>query len=248
MQIKVMTYNIHHGRGTDKQFNLERIAAVVEEHEAELVGLNEVDRHFSKRSEFLDQAAWLANRLNMHHAFGAALTVRARGSGRLRQYGNAFLSRHPITAYKNHPFPFDFRLTEGRALLEIEVQTPERTLKIYVTHLSLNPFLHKKQTDFIVNKLANELQPVILLGDWNMRPRSAAWKKIGRQLTDVCQAAGEGPCLTYPAKRPRSQLDYIFVSRHFQVLSVTVPGKHAGASDHLPLLATLRLNGKASFS
>ena len=50
-----------------------------------------------------------------------------------------------------------------------------------------------------------------------------------------------GPIYTYPSKKPKSQLDYIFVSKHIQITSVEIVGKSPEASDHLPLKATLRL-------
>lgn len=48
-----MTFNMHHGRGTDGKLSLERIANVIEESKADLIGLNEVDKHFSKEAIIL---------------------------------------------------------------------------------------------------------------------------------------------------------------------------------------------------
>lgn len=161
----------------------------------------------------------------------------------LRQYGNALLSRYPIVSKKNHLFDFYSGIIEGRALLEINLQIHEQPLKMYVTHLSLNPLIHKMQTDFIVKKIVDDHQPVMILGDWNMKPGAEAWKKITRHLTDVCNVAGKGSCYTFPSFRPKSQLDYIFVSQNIHITSVDVVKKIPVASDHLPLKATLILNG-----
>lgn len=242
MRLNVMTFNIHHGRGIDGQLNLNRISEVLEACEADVIGLNEVDRYFAKRSDFADQARWLANRLQMHQAFGAAVTLKAKAGGKTGQFGNAVLSRYPIVSQENHSFDFRSRIFEGRALLETSLQIDGQLLKIYVTHLSLNPFFHNKQTDFIVRKVADDQQPAIVLGDWNMRPGAGAWIKITRHLTDVCQAAGQAAFYTFPSFQPKSQLDYIFVSRHFHVSSVEVVQTFPAASDHLPLKATLILN------
>ncbi|GAX90724.1 endonuclease/exonuclease/phosphatase family protein [Effusibacillus lacus] len=239
MKIKVMTFNIHHGKGTDTKLNMNRIVKVMKESDADLIGLNEVDRNFSSRSEFMDQAAWLGEQLNMNHAYGAALTQNERGTGRLRQYGNALLSRYPIVSEKNHLFDFYSGLIEGRSLLETRLQIEGQALDVYITHLSLNPFLHKKQTDFILKKAADTKLPVLLLGDWNMRPGAKAWRKVTRHLTDVCDAAGTGSLHTFPSSRPRTQLDYIFVSRGFHIESAEVIKTIPEASDHLPLTAEL---------
>lgn len=73
--LTVATYNIHHGAGADEVLDLERIARVVKDTGADVVGLQEVDRHWSSRSNFVDQANWLAERLDMHVAYGANLDL-----------------------------------------------------------------------------------------------------------------------------------------------------------------------------
>lgn len=236
-----MTFNMHHGRGTDGKLSLERIASVIEESKADLIGLNEVDKHFSKRSDYIDQISWLAKHLKMEQAFGGGITLRSKDSKVCRQYGNAFLSRYPIVLEKNNLLAFGPRIIEGRSLLEIHVQLCEQLLKVYVTHLSLNPLLRKKQVNFIIEKIMNEPHPVIIMGDWNMRSGAREWKKMSEYFTDVCEAAGKGAYYTFPSSRPRLQLDYIFVSRDIHTVSVEVIKKTSVASDHLPLKATLLL-------
>jgi endonuclease/exonuclease/phosphatase family metal-dependent hydrolase len=239
-----MTFNMHHGRGTDKKLSLERIAEVIQESQADLIGLNEVDRHFSKRSNYMNQVSWLAKHLKMNQAFGETVTLQAKGSTVVRQYGNAFLSRYPIALEKNHSFTVGSGITEGRSLLEIQVQLDKQLLKVYVTHLSLNPFIHKKQTDFIVEKTRGSSHPIVIMGDWNMRPGAKAWKRMTRYFADVGEVVGKGVCYTFPSFRPKLQLDYIFVSHDIHISSVEVIKKIPAASDHLPLKATLLLTQK----
>jgi endonuclease/exonuclease/phosphatase family metal-dependent hydrolase len=79
------------------------------------------------------------------------------------------------------------------------------------------------------------------MGDWNMRPDSAAWRKLSSHLTDVSRAKGK-KLLTYPAPHPRWQLDYIFVNPEWRVIQAEVSTPLPQASDHLPLIAKLRLD------
>ncbi len=72
-QLTVLSYNLHHGVGVDGALDLDRVAAVIRDSGADVVALQEVDRHWSARSEFVDQAAVLADKLGMHHAYGANL-------------------------------------------------------------------------------------------------------------------------------------------------------------------------------
>ena len=46
LELKVMTFNIRHGKGMDERVNLERIAKVINKNSVDIIGLNEVDNHF----------------------------------------------------------------------------------------------------------------------------------------------------------------------------------------------------------
>lgn len=57
MTMKLVTYNIHYGKGQDGRFDLKRIADAVRG--ADIIGLQEVDLYW-QRSGGLDQASDLA--------------------------------------------------------------------------------------------------------------------------------------------------------------------------------------------
>ncbi|MBS4201697.1 endonuclease/exonuclease/phosphatase family protein [Bacillus sp. FJAT-49732] len=238
LKIKAMTFNIHHGKGMDKLTDLYRIANIIDQCGADVIALNEVDSHFSKRSLFEDQAGWLANELNMDYAFSPSIFKKDKNLQEPRQYGNALLSRHPIIAKESHLFKIS-RLTEGRSLLETKIQIQKCSLKMAVTHLSLNPIIHRKQTDVIIGRYQKNTNPTILMGDWNMKPGSKGWEKITKEFQDVWEEAGKGSGYTYPSFQPRSRLDYIFASRDFEIIHAEVVNKVSEASDHLPVVATL---------
>jgi endonuclease/exonuclease/phosphatase family metal-dependent hydrolase len=239
MEIKVMTYNIHHGKGKDGKLNLQRIADKVAASGADVFGLNEVDKVFSARSNHIDQISWLSAELNMQQSFGPSITLESKETSSVRQYGNALLSRHPIKFETNHMIQNRRWFVEGRALLETTIQNGDQLVKIYVTHLSLNPLLQRNQVNFIINKLQSEKLPIILMGDLNMKRGSQTWKKLTGQLTDVCYEAFLKPCSTFPSTKPKSQLDYIFISSNFHIDHVEVLKHDPKASDHLPIKATL---------
>lgn len=242
LKLNVMTFNMHHGRGTDRKVDLKRIANVIRESKADLIGLNEVDRYFSKRSSYVDQISWLAKELNMDHAYGQAISLHPKGSLEFREYGNAILSRYPVIDKQNHLFLYRSRLMENRSLLEVHIELPQQLLKSYVTHLSLNPFIHNRQTNFILQHCRNHSLPTIIMGDWNMSTKSRAWRKVTREFVDVCHKGEKNCYYTFPSSRPKSQLDYIFVSRDLHVDSVDVVHYDPSASDHLPLQAALTIH------
>ncbi|KJD52313.1 endonuclease, partial [Bacillus amyloliquefaciens] len=165
MKFGIMTFNIHHGKGRDRRVDLERTAGVIAESGCDIVGLNEVDQHFSNRSDYEDQIGSLAEQLNMHYAYCPSLSLSSGDSSVNRQYGNALLTRFPIVKERHHSFNFVKGLIEGRSLLEADVRIGDRLLRVFVTHLSLNPWLHGKQTDFLIERVQESDLPVIVMGD-----------------------------------------------------------------------------------
>ncbi len=235
-----MTYNIHHGKGMDKQIDLTRIAEVIQRSDVDIVGLNEVDKHFSKRSHYQDQVYELAKKLNMYHGYGPAISLKSKNSYEQRQYGNALLSRYPIIQTKTHYFNFIPWLTESRSLLDAAIQINKKFVQIDVTHLSLNPILHQMQTNFIMNQCKKYTRPLIIMGDCNMKPGSRGWNKINSHFQDVWNAAGNGEGYTYSSNRPRYRLDYIFTSPDLYIINTELVTVKPMASDHFPLKTTLR--------
>ncbi|WP_221566831.1 endonuclease/exonuclease/phosphatase family protein [Alkalihalobacillus sp. TS-13] len=244
MELKIMTYNIRHGKGTDKKLDIHRIIKVLMDSDADIIGLNEVDKQFSKRSEFMDQAESIASALEMAYVFGPAITMKSGGEGECRRYGSAILTRFPILKSTNHPFDFLPGIVEDRALLEVLIEIESKTVAVYTTHLSLAPFLHGRQTDFIIDHVTKKNIPTIIMGDWNMKPFSSSWRSVTEQLNDTWfeQHGDKELGHTYPSKKPRMKLDYIFTNEFFQVKDAKVLKENKKASDHLPLCTTLKFN------
>ncbi|PLS14658.1 endonuclease [Bacillus sp. M6-12] len=243
MEIKVMSFNIHQGRGIDKKLDLQRIAEVIKYSQADIIGLNEVDRFFSARSRFEDQALYLANELEMNYVYGPAVTIDTPAENNPRQFGNAILTRFQIVKSENHPFDFLPKVVEDRALLEVTVKAGKQEVTAFTTHLSLTPFLHQRQATFIVNAVKKSKGPSFVMGDWNMTPYSIAWRKVTKSLkdawleTNLSLRGGN----TFPSARPFRRLDYIFTGKELEPVDCRIINSDIQASDHLPVLATLQI-------
>ncbi|HMP06433.1 MAG TPA: endonuclease/exonuclease/phosphatase family protein, partial [Lacipirellulaceae bacterium] len=87
---RVMTYNIHSCLGVDGKLSFARIARVIASARADVVALQEVDCR-RRRSQRADQAAAIAEQLEMHSLYFPVLDVDGE------QYGLAVLSRWPLT-------------------------------------------------------------------------------------------------------------------------------------------------------
>ena len=84
VDLRILTYNIHHGEGTDGLLDLERLAGVIGEARPDGVALQEVDAG-TERAGGIDQAAAIAGHLGWEHAFAEAMPYQG-GS-----YGEALL-------------------------------------------------------------------------------------------------------------------------------------------------------------
>ncbi|MBA8823840.1 endonuclease/exonuclease/phosphatase family metal-dependent hydrolase [Saccharopolyspora lacisalsi] len=237
--VTVLSYNIHHGEGVDGTLDLGRVAEVIRDSGAGVVALQEVDRHWSARSDFADQAQELARRLGMHHAYGANLDRDPAAPGQpRRQYGTAILSRFPIVSSRNTPLP---NLGgEQRGLLQARITVCGRTASVYSTHLQHdNAAERAAQTEAVADLVGSATEPVILAGDLNARPGSPEMEPIRFSFTDTFAVAGTGDGATYPATDPSARIDYVVTNDHVRTRSAEV--LRSPASDHLPVRAEVAL-------
>src|SRR5918995_5596510 len=240
-ELRVASFNIHHGVGLDGLLDLERIAAVVEETDAEVVGLQEVDNHWSERSNFVDQATWLAERLDMQVRFGANLDLDppAPGAPR-RQYGTAILSAHRIRAWTNTLLP---RISDGgeqRGLLEVQIKVRGIPVRVFNTHLQHDSQVERlAQVDRIRQVLATANESVVLLGDLNATPDTPEIAGLTDLLVDAWVTAGVGDGYTFDAATPHTRIDYVMSSG--DIVARTAAVVTTDSSDHLPVVADLAL-------
>jgi endonuclease/exonuclease/phosphatase family metal-dependent hydrolase len=241
--LRVATFNIHHGVGLDGVLDLARIAATVERTGAEVVGLQEVDRHWSARSNFVDQATWLAQLLNMHLAFGANLDLDppAPGAPR-RQFGTAILSTYRIRATTNTLLPRPLG-GEQRGLLEARIKVRGIPVRVFNTHLQHDSQVERlDQVAQIREVLATATESMVLLGDLNATPDTPEIAGLTDRLVDAWVTAGVGDGFTFDAATPHARIDYVMSSDN--VVARTAAVVTTDAADHLPVVADLALPGQ----
>lgn len=239
-QLRVATFNIQHGAGLDDLVDLERIAQTLEESGAGVIGLQEVDRYWSDRSGLVDQAGWLAERLEMHVVYGANLDVDPdTPDAPRRQYGTAILSRYPILETRNTLLPRP-EGGEQRGLLEALIKVRGTKVRVFNTHLQHNSEVERlAQIDQIRARLTEVAEPVVLLGDLNATPDSEELARLTEDLVDVWVVAGEGEGYTYNAADPYARIDYVMSSSDVVANAALV--MTTDASDHLPVVVDLTL-------
>lgn len=231
-RLRVLCYNIHHGRGTDGRVDLPRLARVIRAAEPDLVALQEVDRK-TRRTGGVDQTAELARLTGLKGRFGKG---RDYDGG---EYGQAILSRFPLGEAKVHKLS-ETQPRDERIAVEVPVKVGEREISFVSTHLHhLSREFRKQQAAKLNELFGGEERPVILAGDLNATPDSPPLKTLSKKWT----VAGSGrPLLTFPSAKPVKQIDYILFrpETRFREVSIEVIDE-AVASDHRPLLAVLEL-------
>jgi endonuclease/exonuclease/phosphatase family metal-dependent hydrolase len=225
--MRLATFNILHGRSlADGRVDVDRFADAVQELDAELLALQEVDRD-QPRSHRADLTATAAGAMGaVDSQFAAAIAgtpgaawTAATGHERpgTAAYGIALLSRYPVQQWQVFRLPtIPIRLPmwlpdpgkvkvlkeEPRAALVAVVDTPRGRLTVVNTHLSFVPGWNRVQLRRLRRDLTAFSGPLVLMGDLNMTPPTPAAVTGWRPLAEA---------LTFPAGAPKRQLDHVLL-------------------------------------
>lgn len=239
VKLRTMSYNIHHGVGMDDLLDLNRIADVIAKADPDIVGLQEVDKHYSGRSNWEDQGKYLAEKLDMHYAYGVNLNyepVSQSPEKAHRQYGTAILSKYPIVANEN--YHLDSSGKEQRGLLKTTIQVDGVQVHFYTTHLGLTPEERTLQVQQVMQLVSQQKEPSIIVGDFNAWSLSKAMKPILSEYWDAF--AKKSFANTSNSKFPYQRIDYI-LAKADRVQFSSQKVLRTKASDHLPIVANITL-------
>ena len=246
--LRVMSYNILHGAGTDGAFDLSRTAETIRAQHPDVVGLQEVDDHWDVRSNFVDEPSALAHALHMHVFFGAIYDLPPLTAGAPdRRYGVAILSRFPIVHAVDHeitrlstqdPNPIP---APAPGFPEAVVNVHGTLVHVFDTHLDYraDPSVRQLQVGDTVRIMRAAGGQQVLVGDFNATWDAPELAGLHDILTDAWTATGQPGGETYPAEAPDVRIDHITFTPGITVRDATVPVTLA--SDHRPVVADLVL-------
>lgn len=229
---RVMTFNIHHGRGLDDQVNLERIAALIQSERADIVALQEVDKGVA-RTDRRDLPAELAALTGMTAIFSNNFNFQGG------EYGNAILTKFPVRQWRNHHYQM-LRVGEQRGLLQATLNIHGREILFLNTHIDYRGDDAERWmnvAEIETGARAHPDKPIILCGDFNDTPGSRVHRRLAETFTDVWELAGVGSGETFPAGEPRKRIDFIWLSRPSEIKALRAWVPSTAASDHLPIVA-----------
>ncbi len=254
--IKILSYNVHHFRGTGKLSEKEtavEISNFLKEQKPDIVCLQEV--RLRKNTIFnLPKTVEEFDFIN-HYQY-------ARSSS---TFGSVTLSRYPIVNMREIRFENSRNITIYTDLL-IGTDTV-RVFNVHLHSYGIDPadypiidtgvsteedlkearelgsklkkgFLMRSGQVEIIRKTIEETSyPVIVCGDLNEVPASFAYQQLKKGLKDAFVCSGKGTGQTYENKLPPLRIDYIFHSPFFASFDfITHDFKH---SDHLPVSTKL---------
>lgn len=231
--VRVLTYNILHGKTLKGDFDLDLIASVISNAKPDLVALQEVD-YKTNRSRKYDLVTELGIRTNMSPLFARAMFYDGG------EYGEGILSRYTFLSTTNHPLPY----TEGkepRAAAEVNVVIKSGdTIRFVGTHLDHEADGHNRyiQAEEVSKVLKRDDIPTILVGDLNEKPGGNAMQLLFKDW----KRSFEMDTPTFPSDKPTKKIDYVLFrpAHRWRVLEKRVIDERV-ASDHRPVLVVLEL-------
>jgi endonuclease/exonuclease/phosphatase family metal-dependent hydrolase len=212
-RVRVLTWNLWWRFGPWEQ-RAPAIAAELERLDPDIACLQEV---WAEGATTL--AAELADRLGFHHAFDARLDVDGV------RFGNAVLSRWPITTAGTLPLPAPQDKEELRLCLRADVHGPRGPIQVFCTHLNWRldqSAIRQAQVRAICELIAGSRPeggrtfPPVLCGDFNADPDSDEMRLLtgrsdppvpGLVFHDAWAVAGTGPGMTWDNRNPYAALE-----------------------------------------
>ena len=235
-KLRVVTYNIHRCRGLDGRTRPERIASVLAPIEADIIALQEVVGASPVKP---GQAAEIGAALGM--GWVMAPTRHLRNA----LFGNVVLSHFPMKQHQQHDL--SWKTCEPRLAQRVDLQIGvDQVLHFYNVHLGTALLERRYQAERLAAAVHDRrvVGPKIVLGDFNEWARGLATDILAQKLHSIDLRKHLSGKRTYPGFFPVLHLDHIYYEgARVEVDRVWLPKDRLAkmASDHLPLVADLRI-------
>ena len=232
--LRVATYNIHRCRGLDGRTNPTRVAEVIRNIDADVVALQEV---IGASQTSPGHAEELGAMLGMGWVMAPARQLR----GAL--FGNVVMSRLPIRQHSQ--YDLSWRTCEPRCCQRVDIEIGNDTLHLYNVHLG-TALLERRYQAGRLSAILHDRRvgiPKVVLGDFNEWMRGMATEMLTERLKSIDLRAHLRRRRTYPGVFPVLHLDHIYYEGNVEVVKLELPRTRLSlmASDHLPLIAELRV-------
>lgn len=239
MDLKLLQWNVWFKEKTDA------ITAALREIDADILCVQEVTTDsFVQPGTSMVAAIEALGYQTFYHE-----TLRREGKNYYTM-GNAIFSKLPIintkTVYVQFDTPDAPFARENRVYLEAKIDAPGGLFTVGTTHLSyfdelLGAEEIRKETGALLNAASHNKERYIFTGDLNATPSSYAVQKLSTFFKHA------GPNLSLPTWTTKPypyhselnrRIDYVFTSEDVEIVNART--MHTDASDHLPIVVTIK--------
>jgi endonuclease/exonuclease/phosphatase family metal-dependent hydrolase len=229
--LRILHWNIHSWKDADGAPNRAAVAALIQRTAPDVVSLTEVNEPWGAPRTLTD----VAEESGYSWIFVPSIEFGTDSSA--RGYGNALLTRVPVTAVQQlrvhaHPHGYDgSEPSETRSVILARLAGPAAW--VGSTHFPATRHSSRKAAAGRLRQLTRQLSaPWIICGDFNAPPG-----KLFDGFGDM-RVFPRRDEPTFPARRPRDAIDYVLAAPGVEVTAEVL---RAPGSDHLPLLAEVTL-------
>ncbi len=248
--MRLIVYNIRYATGIGPAFHLPfpgagylrsspRVLAGITRflrgERADVVGLIEVDTG-SIRTGMVNQAEHIGTALGHYSIYECKYGTKSMNLHMpiVRKQANAFLAAPRVTGERFHYFDTGIK----RLIIELELEQ----VRIFLVHLSLKFRQRQYQMRYLHDLIEHSPKPVILAGDFN-----TFWGTheifLFMRATGLRSANLSG-LPSFPARKPRIELDFVLVSEGIEVTDFRIPDVRL--SDHRPIVCDFEVRPPAT--
>lgn len=232
--LRLLTWNVHKCRGGDGVRDIGRVLKTIADIGPDVAVLQEADLRFGRNRMLIDP-------VRVMEATGMRVCVpgAALGTG-IGWRGNALLVGEGVSVLSSETISLPSLEPRGAAIWRVTARGS--VFEVVGVHLGLLSVFRAIQAAHVAKTIASrECLPTVVAGDTN------DWRSGSQNLRSIELVLGAegGRHRTFPARRPILALDRIFAGRG-AILESSWTAEAQGASDHLPLVSSIRLPGHAA--
>lgn len=164
MLLKIVTFNVAHGKGLDGKVDIDRQAELINLYKPDIVFLQEIDM-YTKRAGEKNQIREFSKKVYLPYCSMETNITLEDG-----YYGDGIISRFPIAFSTNYLMPLTDLNHEQRGILCNRISLGTAKINLFSVHLSTyedERILAAKELERIISKIDKD-EIIIMGGDFNV--------------------------------------------------------------------------------
>ena len=152
---------------------------------------------------------------------------------------NPIVSKYKIIDNKTYHLPSS---KYNRIITKAVIKYKSNNISIYNTHIEIvDDNIKTKQLDKIYNIISKDNNPIILMGDFNLKNSSKLFKDFISKLNSINIKHIDIDGNTFKASKENEAIDHLFVSNKFKITKKEIY-KKLDISDHYPVIIDINID------